>query len=353
MARTPNIDLREDYQRNYLINGAMEFSQRGTSFSSISDGTYSLDRFRYTKVGAAVHTVTQDTDVPTLAQAGFQFNNSMRLNLTTPDASVAAGDFVKINQFIEGYNWAQLAGKTFTFSFWVKATLPGTYCVAFVNDGGDRSYVAEYNVDAAGVWEKKSVTVSPSPETGTWNYVNGRGLEVIWTLASGSTFQTTAGAWQSGLFYSTANQVNGVDTGASDFRIAGAMITEGSEALPFRRAGRNITEELMLCQRYYTKTFNIDVTPQNNTNDFQGALQNLAQAPNLIEQTWEFSVTMRALPTVLTYGVNLANTNWTNNPGPTTSTVSASGRRSAVIRGTSNINEGNVSSIHATADAEL
>mgnify|MGYP001208656571 CR=1 FL=1 len=35
--------------RNLIINGAMNVSQRGTSFTTVTNGTYTLDRFNYRK----------------------------------------------------------------------------------------------------------------------------------------------------------------------------------------------------------------------------------------------------------------------------------------------------------------
>lgn len=235
---------------NYFMNGDMRISQRATSFAAIADSTYSLDRIRYFKSGAMVHTVTQDTDVPTLAQAGYLFQNSIRFNLTTPDTSIAATDRCEFNQAIEGFNFANIAQKVFTLSFWVKATLAGTYCAAFANSGTDRSYVAEYVINSANTWEHKQITVSASPSAGTWNYSNGLGLYVRFVLAAGSNFNTTAGAWQTGNFISTSNQVNGVNTGATDFRITGVMVNEGAVAHPFRLHGGDYGEELMACLRY-------------------------------------------------------------------------------------------------------
>ena len=261
MAKTPEFDLRENYGKNYIINGDMRISQRGTSFAAIANQAYSLDRWKYQKVGAMVHTATQDTDVPTLAQAGYLFQNSLRLNLTTPDTAIAAGDFCELSQLIEGYNWTNLAQKPFTLSFWVKATLTGTYCVSFRNGAGDRSYIAEYTISASNTWEKKTITVSASPSAGTWNYTNGLGLVVSFALASGTTFHTTANAWQTGVFISTVNQVNGVNTGATDFRIVGVQLNEGYEELPFRLFGGDREAEIQACQRYYEKSYNIDVNP--------------------------------------------------------------------------------------------
>lgn len=235
--------------RNRIINGNMVIAQRGTSFAAIADAAYSLDRWKYGKVGATVHTITQDTDVPTVAQAGRLFTNSLRLNLTTPDTSIAAGDYALFQQNIEGYNFIALAQRTMVLTFWVKATLAGTYCVSFANSGVDRSYVAEYTVNSTATWEKKTVVIPASPSAGTWGYTNGSGLQVRFALAAGSTFQTTAGSWQTGNFLATANQVNGVNTGATDFRITAVQLEAGSIATPFE--SRHYGTERMLCQRYY------------------------------------------------------------------------------------------------------
>jgi hypothetical protein len=52
MARTPNIDLREDYGRNYIINGSFDFWQRGTSLAGLTGaGTnYLADRFAFLEI---------------------------------------------------------------------------------------------------------------------------------------------------------------------------------------------------------------------------------------------------------------------------------------------------------------
>jgi hypothetical protein len=248
MSLTPRLDRLE---KNYIINSDMRIAQRGTSFVSPVDGVYTLDRYQYGKIGAMTHTVSQDADVPTVAQAGYLFQNSLRLNLTAADTSIAVSDFTSFRQKVEGYNWASLAQKDFTLSFWVKATLTGTYCVSFRNSGNDRSYVAEYTINAINTWEKKTINVPASPATGTWNYTNGVGLAVDFTLAAGTNLQTTAGSWQTGNFIATSNQVNGVNTGATDFRLTGVMLCEGTLDDPeFTTFGKDFESELRACQRY-------------------------------------------------------------------------------------------------------
>ena len=203
--------------RNAIINGDFNVWQRGTSFTSVVDGTYVADRWFYSKISSAVHDITLSSDVPTVAQAGRLFKNSLKADCQTVDSSIASGDLVRISQRIEGFNWLPLAQRTITLSFWVKATKTGIYCVSLGNSGADRSYVAEYTVNVSNTWEFKTITFTASPSAGTWNYENGVGLALTFTLASGSTFQTTKDTWQTGSFFATANQVNACDSTSNDF----------------------------------------------------------------------------------------------------------------------------------------
>jgi len=231
--------------RNKIINGAMEISQRGTSFAAVAHSTYTIDRFQWQHSGAMVVTITQSTDVP-----NDTFQSSYKVDVTTADASIAAGEYALIAQYIEGYNVRDLIGQTFTLSFWVKSPKTGTHCVSFRNSIYNRSYVLEYTVSVANTWEYKTLTVTGGLITaGTWNWTNGVGLTVIFTLTTGSTFQTTAGAWQTGNFIGTSNQVNCMDSTANDFFLTGVQLEIGSVATPFER--RPIGTELALCQRYY------------------------------------------------------------------------------------------------------
>lgn len=280
--------------KNAVINGDFNVWQRGTSFSSIADGSYHADRWQYNKVGAAVHDIIRSTDVPTLAQAGRLFNYSMLVDCTTADASIAAGDLTYIQTKIEGYNFLPLAQKPITLSFWVKATKIGTYCATISNSGADRSYVAEYTVNTTDTWEYKTITFSASPSAGTWDYINGIGARLIFTLAGGSTYQTTAGSWQTGTYFSTSNQVNATDNTANNFRICGVQLEAGSVATPFEQ--RTIQQEELLCKRYYD-----ELTAANIFGGMGTSTTNIQFA------SARFSVPMRIAPSVVLYNTTVAN----------------------------------------------
>lgn len=284
--------------KNYIMNGAMEIAQRGTSFVAAASSSYTVDRFQYVKSGTMVHTISQDTDVPTLAQAGYVFNNSLRFNLTTADTSIAAGDNAIFGQKIEGYNYASIAQKAFVLSFWVKATATGTYCVSFQNSVADRSYVAEYTVNSTATWEYKTISVTAPPSAGTWDYTNGIGLMVNFVLAAGSTFQTTAGTWQTGNFHATSNQVNGVNTGATDFRVTGVQLQEGSTATSFRLYNDNFADELRACERFYEKSYILSAVPGSNTAAERVSITVIGRSGSGVGSAVQFRTVKRAAPTM-------------------------------------------------------
>ncbi len=239
--------------RNKIINGDMRIAQRGTSFAAANG--YTLDRFSWGSAGTMVCTVTQSTDVP-----NNTFQNSLKIDVTTADTSIAAGDYAHIVQKIEGYNVRDLIGQTFTLSFWVKSPKTGTHCISFRNSAVDRTYVLEYTVSIANTWEYKTVTVNGGLITaGTWDWTNGTGIILAFILATGSTYQTTAGSWQTGNFLGTSNQVNIMDNTANDFFLTGVQLEIGSVATPFER--RPYGTELALCQRYYELISASNATP--------------------------------------------------------------------------------------------
>lgn len=232
--------------RNKIINGSMEFSQRGTTFAAITTGTYALDRWVIGQDHNGAGTVTQNTDVP----SNNEFQYSYRYAVTTADTSIASAQFLLIEQKIEGFDARDLIGRTFTLSFWVRSSKTGTHCIALRNSGSDRSYIAEYTISVANTWEFKQITVSGGLITaGTWDWINGVGVRVEWTLAAGTSFHTTASAWQTGNYIATANQVNCLDTIGNIFAITGVQLELGSVATPFEH--RAHAAELALCQRYY------------------------------------------------------------------------------------------------------
>lgn len=273
-------------RRNLIINGAMQVAQRGTSFTSIANNAYSLDRWLYYEVGDSVSDASQSTDTP-----NNNFKNSLKLDVQTADTSVATGDLTCFLQKIEGQNvyqlgWGTSDAKTVTLSFWVKSTKTGIHSGAFKNSAQDRSYVFEYTVNVSNTWEHKTITVA-GDTTGTWLTTNGIGVQVTFALMAGTNFTKTAGSWGAGNNYGSDNQVNVMDSASNEWYITGVQLEVGSVATPFEH--RSYAEELTLCQRYYWRS-----TGAN----FHAIGSGLCQSSTEGRATIPNPVDMRATPTL-------------------------------------------------------
>lgn len=296
------------FRKNAIINGDFQVWQDGTSFAAMANGQYISDNGRYNKTGAMVHTGSQSADVPTVAEAGRKILYSLLIDCTTIDSSIAAGDFATFSTFVEGYNFVNIAGVGLCHQFWHKHTKIGTYCVSYRNSGADRSFVREYTQAVSDTWELATVLIDASPTAGTWDYTNGVGLQVIFTIAAGSTFQTTAGAWQTGNYLATSNQVNACDSTSNNFMLAGVQLEKGSVATEFDV--QTFDEELTACQRYYEKTFQYSVAPAQATGSYLGAVAAIASGAVSFDGNFNFKVRKRTTPTITTYNPTQSNANW-------------------------------------------
>jgi hypothetical protein len=282
--------------RNRIIGGDFGINpwQRGTTIAVAAAGNlYTADRFKSYNNTDGAYSVIKTADAPTVANAVINTEYCLDVDVTTADASLAVGQICQgVIQKIEGYNVASFgfgkAGTRYvTLSFWVKSTKTGIFYVNFTNSASNRCYPAQYTVSVTNTWENKVITV-PVDTSGTWDYTNGEGLNLIWTIASNSATTGTANTW--GTNGSVPNdQVNALDSTSNNFKLALIQLEAGSTATDFEC--RPIGTELALCQRYYYRM----------VSDFSfgrfGASYNTATTSGLA--FLNFAVPMRSSPTAL------------------------------------------------------
>ena len=282
--------------KNRIINGSMVFDQRNEAAAVSANDTYPVDRFLFSSATDGTVTAQRDTTVP----AGYI--NSLKFTTTVADASLGATQFCAIRQRIEGYNvndlgWGAAGASSVTLSFWVRSSLTGTFGGAITNAAFDRSYPFTYTISAANTWEQKTVTVA-GDTTGTWATTTGIGMQIAFGIGVGSTYSGTAGSWAAAGYLSATGATNVVGTLSATLYITGVQLEKGSTATSFDV--RDYGRELIMCQRYYQKTF------QQGT-----AVANCSITPN---SSWIFTligascvtmarlpVAMRTAPTVTTY----------------------------------------------------
>ncbi len=306
---------------NALANGDFSVWQRGTSFAAIANSAFLADRWAWTLVGTAANTVTQDTDVPTVASNAISQPYSMKADVTTADAAVAAGDLVGVSQNIEGFDVRALANG-FSMSFWVKAVKAGTYCVSFRNQANNRSYVAEYGL-SANTWTYVTITVPAFSAAGTFLYTTGIGLRVFFTLMCGSTFQTTANTWAVGNFLGTSNQVNAMDDVANNFWLTLVNIVPGATAYPLLPLPYEV--QLARCQRY--------CQVYGGTATLEAVASGVATTTGNVDVVLPFPVTMLATPTLtVSAAADWAVIHGGGTTGPTALALTANGSSSRAAR---------------------
>lgn len=301
-------------QLNPIINGMMDIWQRGTAFAAAANGQFGPDRFYWQTVGAGVVTLNRGASTPTVVQAGVLFNYSMEVDVTTADASIAATDNYSIRHKIEGFNWRHFASRNVLLSFWVKSPKTGIHSVGLRNSGTDRYFIQEYTVSAADTWEYKTILVLASPSGGTWDYANGTGIEVIWTLACGSNFQGTVGTWTTGALTCSANQVNAMDSTANFFMLTGTKLEPGSStATPIQYVPFEV--DLFRAKRYYQKSFSYATAPAQNAGTSTGEYLFSPSVAGAAAgyYTVNLTVPLRAIPSsVTTYNPSAANAHMRN-----------------------------------------
>ena len=243
--------------RNLIINGDMRIAQRGTGTTGIvAAGFFDIDRVFYTEntVGGSFDSA-QSTDVP----SGQGFVNSHKWSVNTTATALTTTGWAKLRHVIEGLNsahleWGTANAKTVTLSFWVKSSVTGTYCISINNDDFNRCYIAEYTIDTANTWEKKTITIE-GDTSGTWKTDNDRGIIVSWVLDAGADRETTANSWQSGADFATSNQVSWISNAGATFYRTGLQLEVGDTATPFEH--RPYDMELARCFRYYWQGISI------------------------------------------------------------------------------------------------
>ena len=239
--------------RNIIINGAMQVAQRGTSatFSTSSEGYLVTDRFALSMNGTStVYTASQDSTAP----EGFA--NSLKLDCTTADASLSAGDFTQLHYRIEGQDLQQLqkgtsGAKKVTISFYVRSPKTGTHILEIQDRDNTRSISKAYTVSVANTFEYKEITFD-GDTSGALNNDNGESFRLTWWLQAGSTYTsgTLATSWESTTSANRAvGQVNIGDDTANNFYITGVQMELGEQATPFEH--RSFGDELARCQRYF------------------------------------------------------------------------------------------------------
>jgi hypothetical protein len=288
------------------INGSMDVSQaNGTS--AVTANGYILDGWNAAIAGSGgTMSAQQVTDAPP------GYSNSLKVSITTANASPAVNDYCQIYTYIEGYRFARCAFGTSSASpvsigFWVKANRPGTYSGALGNSASNRSYVFSFTINASATWQYITVTI-PGDIGGTWLSGTSVGTTLHICIMAGANLQGSAGSWQAAGFLGATGTINGVAATTDYMQITGVVVLPGIELPSASRAPfimRPAGQELAICKRYLEAPTIVN-------------LIGYAAVTNIVRTGFQF-ITKRASPTITMTAANfMINSYGRNDPGVST-----------------------------------
>ena len=244
--------------RNILVNGSMNVAQRGTSSTSVggSSGYFTCDRWLFGREAGteqARFTMTKDTASIGIDSLPFQeagITSALKMDVTTVESSVAAGESSSIMQRIEGFNCSNYDIKTqpITLSFYAKSDgKTGTMCASLYASSSAKHHVKEYSITTS--WQRFVLTFPPDSGATAIANDNSNELQLSFTLTAGSNLQVTADQWASGFDSATSNQINFADSTSNNWYLTGVQLEVGQNATTFEREPFATT--FQKCQRYY------------------------------------------------------------------------------------------------------
>lgn len=269
--------------QNILYNGAMNIAQRSTSAAITLTGYHTCDRWRTVLNSDGRLTQSQASDGP----SGFA--NSLKLDCTTADTTIASGEFLIIRQLLEGQDLQMLAkgtsdAKPVTLSFYAKGTAK-TYMVEWRDTDNNRMVTSRFTVSSS--WQRFTITI-PADTTGTITDDNTEAFQLNFWLHAGGTYTSgtyTANTWQT---ETNANKAVGIDSffdsTDNELFITGVQLELGEKATSFQHL--TFGDELRRCQRYY----------YSNSTTSKNAIAVKFDSTRLYRGTYYLPVTMRTTP---------------------------------------------------------
>mgnify|MGYP003148885642 CR=1 FL=1 len=222
--------------RNFIINGAMEVAQRGTSHTN---GAFAwlLDRFYTYIFGAANRTISQVTDAPT------GFKHSIKIARDNGDTGTAGTYF---SQPCASDASVGAAGETVTLSFWAKAG---------ANFSSTSSYISVALYSGTGTDETMMLGLTGS--VAVIGAVN-QAITTSWVryeFTSGSAVPTDSNQLVFQIIQTPAGTA-----GADDWwEITGIQVEIGSSATGF--VHESFGDTLRKCKRYFESSYPVGTVP--------------------------------------------------------------------------------------------
>ena len=221
--------------QNYVINGAFDIWQRGTSSSA--NGYATADRWMHF-YNAASNQLFYRSDVSPGDIHGIRYAFAAEGTISPSDPAA----YILIRQAIEDVRY--LAGKTVTLSFWTKGSTTGQIAARYLQFFGSGGSSAEHGgatfFNVTNVWQRHTVT---------WTLPSVSGKTIGDNSYLAVNIDKNLGSTYANQFGYTGTTPNYTGT----LYITGIKLEIGSSATEFVRSSSTIQAEIAACQRYFIR----------------------------------------------------------------------------------------------------
>lgn len=242
-------------RRNIIINGGMQIAQRATSSTGLgaASGYFTLDRFNMSINSASAGRYTMSQSAVTDLEG---FSNALKIECTTADTSIAAGEVLILSQRLEGQDLQRLKStstttKAFTISFYAKSNASRAISLeARFSNGTNRQAATLHTIGTS--WARYTMTV-PASSSMQIDNDNTNEMQINFFLHAGSDY--TSGTIQGSTLGAADNTKRASGIGSifsstsNTLEITGLQMEVGDTATEFEH--RSVAEELSLCERYF------------------------------------------------------------------------------------------------------
>ena len=311
---------------NACGNCNFEVDQRNinAAINNPASGTFVCDRWNYAKsalTGAITFGARNQFPFGSgLVVPGTSFaitSSAVRVILNTQQASLAAGDFWVLRQFVEGPQLRELSMDVHSISLLVRSSVAGLKFTVYLRDGPSvtKGLFKLCTIPAANVWTL--ITLPNLPvwvSGGNWNTAAGnQGYEIGICLGAGTNFTAPAAdTWQSGLFMAAPGTSNFLAQAVNAEFFCGFIQHEpGAVCSTFqdKTFQQNYDEVL----RYYCKSWDYELAPGSASSIGMVPVNFVAtSAGNVLGQ---FPKLMAKVPTVVSYAYTTGAINSVNDSG--------------------------------------
>jgi len=256
---TCTANLTNRTNKNLIINGAMQVSQRGTSFSGTAQ-QYTLDRMQMNTAGNDEIAQTEQAAVTAGGAYTSGFRKCMKIINGNQTSGAGAGDIVHLKMVLEAQDiansgWNYTSSSSFvTLSFWIKSSVAQDFPITLRSqDGTLQVYNMTTGSLSADTWTKVTKTI-PGNSNLQFDDDANAGLTLFINAFAGTNYTTGGLAQNAWSAWSSAKQGDNMTstwytTNDATFEMTGVQLEVGSVATDFEH--RSFAQELALCQRYF------------------------------------------------------------------------------------------------------